>query len=224
MKFADPTKLDRKSGGSGGICGSLNQHPLSDGSTTLPFVIPTEPRISYYAAPPTTTYAAFIEESRMKFADPTKLDRKSGGSGGICGSINQHPLSDGSTALPFVIPTEPRISYYAAPPTTTYAAFIEESRMKFADPTKARQEIWGKWRDLRFSQPASAFGRKHHSTLCHPDRSGGICSSLNQHLMSDGSTALPFVIPSAVEGSAVRLLQQNYPAMNLRFRSGRRYQ
>jgi hypothetical protein len=42
MKFADPTKLDRKSGGSGGICGSLNQHPLSDGSTTLPFVIPTE--------------------------------------------------------------------------------------------------------------------------------------------------------------------------------------
>jgi hypothetical protein len=45
----------------------------SDGSATLPFVIPTEPRISYYAAPPTTTYAAFIEESRMKFADPRSL-------------------------------------------------------------------------------------------------------------------------------------------------------
>jgi hypothetical protein len=36
-----------------------------------------------------------------------------------------------------------------------------------------------------------------------PDRSGGICSSLNQPLMSDGSIALPFVIPTAVEGSAV---------------------
>jgi hypothetical protein len=54
--------------------------------TKVRFVIPTEPRISYYAGPPTTTYAAFIEESRMKFADPTKLDRKSGGSGGICSS------------------------------------------------------------------------------------------------------------------------------------------
>jgi hypothetical protein len=33
-----------------------------------------------------------FEESRMQFADPTKLDRKSGGSGGICGSLNQHLL------------------------------------------------------------------------------------------------------------------------------------
>jgi hypothetical protein len=36
-----------------------------------------------------TTYAAFIEESRMKFANATKPDRKSGGSGGICSSPNQ---------------------------------------------------------------------------------------------------------------------------------------
>ena len=35
-------------------------------------------RISYYAAPEMATCAAFIEESRMKFADPTKLDRKFG--------------------------------------------------------------------------------------------------------------------------------------------------
>jgi hypothetical protein len=35
-------------------------------------------RISYYAAPFGTTCAAFIEESRTNFADPTKLDRKSG--------------------------------------------------------------------------------------------------------------------------------------------------
>jgi hypothetical protein len=44
----------------------------------LTFVIPSVPRISYYAAPEKATCAAFIEESRMKFADPTKLDRKSG--------------------------------------------------------------------------------------------------------------------------------------------------
>jgi hypothetical protein len=33
----------------------------------------TEPRISYYAAPEIAACAAFIEESRMRFADPTKL-------------------------------------------------------------------------------------------------------------------------------------------------------
>jgi hypothetical protein len=32
----------------------------------------------YYAAPEMATCAAFLEESRMKFADPTRLDRKSG--------------------------------------------------------------------------------------------------------------------------------------------------
>jgi hypothetical protein len=42
------------------------------------FVLPSEPRISYYAAKEMASCAAFIEESRMKFADPTKLDRKSG--------------------------------------------------------------------------------------------------------------------------------------------------
>jgi hypothetical protein len=44
-----------------------------------------------------TTYAAFIEENRMKLADPTKLDRKSGGSGGICGfkSVPGSPLVAG---------------------------------------------------------------------------------------------------------------------------------
>jgi hypothetical protein len=70
---------------------------------------------------------------------------------------------------------------------------------------------------------------RNQSTLCHPDRSGGICSSLNQHLLrteappyplssrpkwrdlqfsqsasaSNRSAALPFVIPTEVEGSAV---------------------
>jgi hypothetical protein len=36
-------------------------------------------RISYIAVPPKVTYAAFRKESRTKFANATKLDRKSGG-------------------------------------------------------------------------------------------------------------------------------------------------
>jgi hypothetical protein len=72
--------------------------------------------------------------------------------------------------------------------------------------------------------------------LCHPERSRGICSSLNQHPIrteappsplssrpersvvdlqfsqpasdSHRSTALPFVIPTEVEGSAVLLTRQ----------------
>jgi hypothetical protein len=35
-------------------------------------------RISYIAVPPKPTYAAFRKESRTKFANATKLDRKSG--------------------------------------------------------------------------------------------------------------------------------------------------
>jgi hypothetical protein len=58
------------------------------------------------AAPPTAKCAAFIKESRMKFVDAAKPYRKSGASGGICGSPYQHLISDRSSALPFVIPTE----------------------------------------------------------------------------------------------------------------------
>jgi hypothetical protein len=39
------------------------------------------PRISYCAAPALVACAAFYKESRMKFVDPTKLYRKSGGMG-----------------------------------------------------------------------------------------------------------------------------------------------
>ena len=39
--------------------------------------------------------------------------------------------------------------------------------------------------------------------LCHPERSGGICGSLNQHLIRIEAPPSPFVIPNAVEGSAV---------------------
>jgi hypothetical protein len=39
---------------------------------------PERTRISCYAASPATTCAAFGKESRMKFANATKFDRKSG--------------------------------------------------------------------------------------------------------------------------------------------------
>jgi hypothetical protein len=44
-----------------------------------------------------------LKESRMNLANPTKLDRKSGGSRGICGSLNKQPMLRGITA-PLVIP------------------------------------------------------------------------------------------------------------------------
>ena len=37
-------------------------------------------------------------------------------------------------------------------------------------------------RDLRFSQPAFGVDLNHYSPLCHPERSRGICGSLNPHL------------------------------------------
>ena len=44
------------------------------------------PRISYCAAPTMAACAAFYKESRMRFVDPTRPYRKSGGMGhpGIC--------------------------------------------------------------------------------------------------------------------------------------------
>ncbi len=55
MKFADPTKLDRKSGGSGGICSSLRINPkMSErrrrGTSLRPF--PNTPRVTSETVPP----------------------------------------------------------------------------------------------------------------------------------------------------------------------------
>src|ERR1700693_2147684 len=87
-----------------------------------PLCHPERTRISYYAAPEMATCAAFIEESRMKFADPTKLDRKSGAAEGsavprtFLGNVFRQSVT--------------RISYRAAPNKSTCAAFLKESRMK----------------------------------------------------------------------------------------------
>jgi len=52
------------------------------GSVALPFCHPERTRISYYAAPKMTSCAAFIKESRMSFAEPIGLNRKSGAAEG----------------------------------------------------------------------------------------------------------------------------------------------
>jgi hypothetical protein len=39
---------------------------------------PERTRISYFAMPATTTYAALLKESRTKYINATSLDRKSG--------------------------------------------------------------------------------------------------------------------------------------------------
>jgi len=55
--------------------------PLSSRLSRLPRLavgraVGAHPQISYHAVPEMATCAAFIEESHMKFADHTKLDRK----------------------------------------------------------------------------------------------------------------------------------------------------
>jgi len=47
-----------------------------------PLCHPERTRISYYAAPKMTSFAAFIKESRMSFAEPIGLNRKSGAAEG----------------------------------------------------------------------------------------------------------------------------------------------
>jgi hypothetical protein len=47
-----------------------------------PLCHPERTRISYYAAPKMTSFAAFIKESRMSFAEPIALNRKSGAAEG----------------------------------------------------------------------------------------------------------------------------------------------
>jgi hypothetical protein len=84
------------------------------------------PRISYCAAPALAACAAFYKESRMKFVDPTKPYRKSGGMGhpGICA------LPDEDRKCPVSYPAgrqhrwtssrpEPTRIFYNAAPTMT---------------------------------------------------------------------------------------------------------
>jgi hypothetical protein len=94
MKSTETTKPDRKSGGSRGTCCCFSVHPIRQPLikvTTLHLSsrLPRRAAGAYSGFPTTllsltATYAAFSRESRMKFTNATRPDRKSGGSRGTC--------------------------------------------------------------------------------------------------------------------------------------------
>src|ERR1700722_9048203 len=68
-----------------------------------------------------------------------------------------------------------------------------------------------KWRDLLLPHPASNTNGSAPSTLCHPERSRGICSSLHRPQMHRESTSLTFVIPTGAQRIVVDpLLKPNF--------------
>ena len=61
------------------LCDSVSHEPIPHGSALPPLSSrPERTRISCHAALGMAAYAAFRKESRMKFANATNLDRKSG--------------------------------------------------------------------------------------------------------------------------------------------------
>jgi hypothetical protein len=78
-----------------------------------------------------------------------------------------------------VIPTErTRISCHAALDKTTCAHFRKEGRMRCTNATKIhRKSGVAQWRDLPFLIRRIGSEWKRKPTLCHPERSRGICSS-----------------------------------------------
>jgi len=89
---------------------------------------------------------------------PTQADEK-----GFCSAAIVHG------APPFPLSSRPkrtRISYFALPATTTYAALLKESRTEYINATVLDRKSGGaQWRDLRFSGSSSGmfFGRTRYS-------------------------------------------------------------
>jgi hypothetical protein len=109
------------------LLGKADQHLLRMEAPPSPLSSRPKPRISYYAAPPMTTGAAFIEESRMKFADPTKLDRKSG-------------VVEGSAVLSISIRFGSKLRPSLCHPDRVNDC--KESRVKFVDLTQPDRKSW----------------------------------------------------------------------------------
>ena len=123
-------------------------------------------RISCHAALDEATYAAFFEESRMRFTETTKPDRKSGGSRGTCGAPRLP--HKGLRSEPVFPQNRPRDNKSVGPLT---AIFLTASGAfpyrRIVIPPVPRLRSWNRsvaqWRDLlfllRFSQalPGSGF-------------------------------------------------------------------
>src|ERR1700678_2602829 len=94
-------------------------------------------------------------------------------------------------------PKRSEVEGSAVPSSTTHAEWKRHPPLCHPDRSEAER------RDLRSPHPQTRAEWKLRSPLFHPDRSGGICSPLIHKPMLNGSSALPFVIPTGAEGSAV---------------------
>ena len=141
MKFANATKLYRKSG----VAQWRSAVPVSSSqiirpTSNAPFVILTEAKRSGSAVP-VSPPEIIRSTSNAPFVIPTAAQR----SGGICSFVSLSQITRPSTNPPFVI------SCRAAVDRATCAAFRKESRMKLAEPTNFNRESGGaQWRDLQF--------------------------------------------------------------------------
>jgi hypothetical protein len=103
-------------------------------------------------------------------------------SGGICSAPLGPPeffVSNPNTRTEVSSrPERTRISCHVARDKAAYAPFRTEGRMKCDSATNSnRKSGVAQWRDLLFTIPRNGFKWKRSPTLCHPDRSGGICSA-----------------------------------------------
>jgi hypothetical protein len=124
--------------------------------TPLNFVPATKSRVPHTLGFPVKfvgvgePYAAFLNESRTRCR---RLGPRTGNPGislVFCEMWDTTAL-DPADFLLSLGPERTRISCHAAPDTTTYAAFIKESRRKLASATNLnRKSGVAQWRDLRY--------------------------------------------------------------------------
>jgi len=97
----------------------------------------------------------------------------------ICSSLNQHLIQAEAPTSPFVIPSESRDLQFSQPASDQNRS----ADLPFVIPSEVEgSAVLLNQHLIQTEAPTS---------LCHPDRSRGICSSLNQQSDSNRSADLP---------------------------------
>ena len=177
-----------------GICSPLKPAPNIDDSATLPFVIPSEAEGSAVLS----TSTQHRRERHSPLCHPERSRPVPACRGGICGSLNQHPTSTTAPLSPLssrAKPTCPGLPWRDLQSSQPAPNIDDSATLPFVIPSEAEGSA--------VLSTSTQHRRQRHSPLCHPERSRGICSPLNQQSNLNGSATLPFVIPSEAEGSAV---------------------